>query len=295
MIPTLDKVRLDSSASLTLETGYTLGWSPDSAQYLTKLDGWTGSAPVRRTKSDIMNGHGTHAERGRKDERLVSVSGHYVAESRAAAAARVDEINAYLGDGTDGIFQVDDPDVGLRWVRCYLASETDVKWSGGVDVAFTVHLLINDPRKYGSAITSPATGIPVPGSGLRFPLFGAPKNGVLNLGAGGVSGKTSATNTGTADTGPIFTVTGDYVPEFTITDTATERRLKYGQLVVTGQVLTLDSNTGRVKLDGYADRGVELTVAQWSRLGPGQTGTWLFEAPGSLNASLTVEVVPAWW
>lgn len=295
MIPTIDKVRLDTAAQLTLETGFSLAWAPGAAMYLTKLDGWTGSSPVRRSKSEILGGHGTHGERGFKDERLISASGHAVFTTRAAAAAFTEEAAAFLGDGTRGLFRVEDPDLGLRTAKVYLASSgVDVAWTGGVDVPFTVHMLSPDPRKYGPAVTSPATGIPVPGDGLIYPLFSGPAPGVLNLGAGGVSGKVGATNTGRADTGVLFTVTGDYVPGFTITSSS-GRRLVYTQTINSGQVLTLDSDTGQVMLDGTAPRTTELRVAEWERLDGGESATWLFESPGSLNAALTVTVAPAWW
>lgn len=502
MIPTIDVVRLDSAAALTLETGYSMGWDPFGDMFLTKLDGWTGSAPIVRSKAGLLTGHGTHGERGRKDERLVSASGHAVFPSRAEAAHFSEEVAAFLGDGLAGTFRVVDRDLGPRTARVYLApGAVDVKWTGGVDVAFTVHMLAPDPRKYGDPETSGPTGIPVPGGGLVFPLFSrsaatsavtrtnlalnpagtstanwsnigpaphtravdsaifrsggsairttltgsgalgtkgtvsggiaanetvswslwvypsvacsfqpyweritpsyaggaggglvacpantwteirgtntfsaaqadpsgtfgfgfyygsnafvandffvadelivrkdalgslgayfdgaspavavdsdtsrtyswsgganasaslettiehAGPSGVLEIGAGGYSGKVSATNRGRADTGLLFTVTGDYVPGFTITSHS-GRRLVYGQTVNTGQVLTLDSNNGQVKLDGYAQRATELTAAEWERLDGGESGTWLFESPGSVNAALTVTVAPAWW
>ena len=296
MTRTFDKVQLETAARLTLETGYALGWAPGSATYLTGLDGWTGSAPIRRSKADLLGGHGSHAERGYKDERLISASGHHVAPSRAAAAAYADQLAGFLGDGTEGVFLVDDVDQGERWAEVYLASGgVDVHWTGGVDVAYTVHMLATDPRKYGRPSAVPSTAPPTPGAGLVFPLFGAPADGALDIGRGGISGRVSATNTGTADTGPIFSVFGEHVPGFTITHLATGRRLVYADTVTANQTLVLDTNDGSVTLDGYAPRETRLTMAEWTRLAPGETGAWLFEAPGSINARMGLEVFPAWW
>lgn len=513
MIPTIDRVRLDASAQLALETGHTMGWSPGAADYLTKLDGWHGSAPIRRGKADRMGSHGTHAERGWKDERLISVSTHHVDVSRAGAAAYVDRLAAFLGDGTAGVFRVSDASQGERWARVYLASGgVDVKWTGGLDVSATVHMVAPDSRKYGVPVYSPATGVPTPGEGLHFPLFtprlvsstvdrrnpvinpsftndvaglgkalgGATSNltweagagsdgkpgyarltyltaatsntsglngsgtptfipippdwvvgdtvtlsawvkssraisvsfggyfrngttavssassgntaltpnvwtrvtrtigaipagvdniyfysysatggpfwqagdvyemdnvkadkgavaesywdgstdpvqvdadtvwsyswagtpnasaslrtvkdygdtgGALDIGRGAYPGRTALTNTGTAAAGPVFTVTG-YVPGFTITDIATGRRLVYTGTVEPGQTLVLDSNDGTVTLDGYAPRGSQLVVADWTMIAPGATSTWLFESAGSTDALMFVEVTPAWW
>lgn len=298
MIPTLDKVALEDAGSLALETGFDLGWAPGTATYLTGkgVEGWTGSAPIRRNKAELLGGHGTHAERGFKDERLITVTGHHVAADRAAAGLMADNLAAFLGDGERGIFRVDDASLGTRWAYVYLAAGgADVTWTGGVDVAFQIFMVANDSRKYGTMVTSSPTGIPQPGNGLVFPLFGAPNNGVLDIGAGGYSGRVSATNTGTADTGPVFTIWGDYVPGFTITDMGTGRQLVYTQEILAGQTLVLDSNDGSVTLDGYAPRDSKLTISDWTRLGRGESGTWMFESPGSTNAQMTVGVTPAWW
>lgn len=294
MLSTLDKVQLDTAASLTLATGYTLGWAPGTALYLTDLAGWTGSAPVRRSKADRVGSHGSHGERGFKDERLISVSGHYVGATRAAAAAFSEDVAAFLGDGLRGVFKVEDVDLGVRWADVYLATGgVDVKWTGGVDVDFTVHLLAPDPRKYGTPSSSPATPVPSGSSGLVFPLFAA---GALDLGRGGVNGRATASNRGTAPAAPVFTVVATDTPDgFTITNVDTGERLVYRGQVQPGQTLVLDSRRGTVLMDGYAPRGTDLVVAEWSTVGPRSSGTWLFEAPNSTDAYLTVGVTPAWW
>jgi len=297
MISTLDKVALEGTASLALKTGFDLGWTPDSATYLTGkgIEGWTGSAPIRRSKSEILSGHGTHAERGYKDERLITVNGHHVAANRAAAAAFVDDLNAYLGDGTEGIFRVDDVTLGSRWVEVYLAAGgVDVTWTGGVDVGFQVHMIAPDPRKYGAAVTTGPTGVPVPGTGLAYPLFGSPTTGALDIGFGGQSGQVTATNRGSADVGQVFIITANYAEQIVITETGSKRRLVYEGLVQFGQTLVLDSNQGTAALDGIPRDG-ELVVAEWVRLGRNESASWLFEAPGASAPQLTVKVTPAWW
>lgn len=293
---TFDKVRLDTAAQLTLETGYALGWAPDSDTYLTKLDGWINPAPLRVKSAPLLGGHGTHAERGWRDERIIVAGGHHVAASRGAAARYADALSAYLGDGQGGLFRVQDPDLGERWTRVFLApGGADVVWTGGVDVSFTLYLRAPDPRKYGATIYSPPTGVPVGGAGLVFPLYGAPATGVLDIGRGGYPGRTSLINTGTAPAGPVFTVTGTNVPGFTITEVATGRRLVYTDTVELGQTLVLDSNDGTVTLDGYSPRANKLTVGDWTMVPPGAEASWGFESPGSVDALLSVAVTPAWW
>ena len=149
MIPTLDKVVLEAG-SLKLRNGYDLGWAPGAATYLVGkgIEGWIGSAPMRRSSDPRMSAHGTHAERGWRDERLITVNGHHVAASRAAAGQFADDIAAYLGDGESGTFTVDDASLGSRWATVYLApGAVEARWTGGVDVDFQVSMVAPDPRK----------------------------------------------------------------------------------------------------------------------------------------------------
>lgn len=295
-----DAIVLPVAGTLALETGFQLGFDPNSPTFLTKIEGWFGSAPIRRSKSDRLGAHGSFAERGWKDERLISISGHSVQPDRAAAAALTDQLSAVFGDGTEGRLQVNDVDLGVRWVDVYLADTgANVTWTGGRDVGFSLHLLAPDSRKYGTSVFSPPVGIPVAGGGLfTEPLFGSrdgTADGVLDFGDPGESGIATATNTGTAETGPVFYISGAYVPGFTITHVATGRQLVYSDTIRSGQTLVLDSNNGTAVLDGYAPRESKLLVANWTQLDAGEVGQWLFESAGSSDATMEVEVVPAWW
>lgn len=301
MIPVLNRVRLDVAATLILETGWTMEWAPDGATHLTDLKGWTGSTGIRRDGAARLGAHGSHSERGWKDDRLISAYGHHTAASRRDAAIYARDLAGFLGDGTEGTLKVDDVDLGPMSAEVYLTGDgVDLDgWKGGRDVPFTIHMVATDPRKYGTAILSPSIGVPVIGGGLfTEPLFKSDDgltDGFLNFGDPGETGKVSLTNEGSADTGPVFTVTGDYVPGFIITERSTGRRIVFSGTILTGQTLVIDSNTGAAMLDGYASRSTQLVVSEWVRLGPGQTAEWLFESAGSTNASLQVKVTPAWW
>lgn len=291
---TIDRVGLDTAAQLTLSTGYAVAWAPGTATYVTGIKGWWEPAPMRREKTVQLGRPGTFAEDGERDERLISISGHHVAESRAAAAAFVDELAAFLGDGTAGVFVGDDADLGVRRAAVYLASgAVDISWAGGVDVGFTVHLLAPDPRKYGDTVTD-STGLPVEGGGLQWDLYTS--NGVLDYGAAGDPGSVSLTNVGRAPTPVRFKLTGGSAPTgFTIRHQGTGRAVTYGEPVFPGQTLTLDGRDGTVELDGYTDRSTELTRRDWVELAPGATGVWFLEAPDASGLYLEASTEPAWW
>ncbi|ALY10744.2 minor tail protein [Arthrobacter phage Suppi] len=284
-----------SWSTLDLVTGDSVQWGPGAQLVMNDIEGWWGSSPIRRDKSDRLGAHGSHSERGWKDERLITIQGAYLGVSRDDAEAKAEELAGLFGDGTEGKFSTLTQSGRYRWANVYLTGDGFTpKWRGRAEFTFTIFLLATDPRKYGPVFATPETGIPTSGGGLfTEPLFGSPTPGVLDFGIPGSSGTVDATNTGTADTGPVFTIKGTYVPGFTITETNSGRRLVYTGTLRTGQTLVIDTNDGSVLLDGYAPR--DLQTAQWTRLGRGEQGRWLFESPGSTGATMKVEVTPAWW
>lgn len=158
-----------TAAKLTLSSGYLLGLAPGTDKFVTDLKGWAAGAKMRRNSTERLNQPGNFAEAGTRDARYPSVSGHYVAPDRRAAQLFIDDLNAYLGDGEQGVLEVDDADLGTRWATVYLVG-LDVDYAGGRDVSFTVDLEAPDPRKYGAPVTG-FTGIATAGGGLQWDLF----------------------------------------------------------------------------------------------------------------------------
>lgn len=289
----------NTSATLEVSSGYLLGLSPDTNRVVTDIRGWYRGAAFRRDSASRMAAHGNFSERGFRDARYPSISGMFIGSTRAEAAAFVDEINAYLGDGTEGTLTITDTDLGTRSAKVYLLAP-DVAWDGGLEVEFHLDMEAPDPRKYGDPVTASALA-PKPGGGLIFPLFnndpfGSSTTGALSFGTPGESGLLTLSNTGTAESPVTATVTGPVGSSgFTITHLATGRKLVYTAPVIAGQYVVLDSRTGTVKLNGYADRAAFLVDRDWIVLGGGETAKYLFEAPDSPEARLTLEVAPAWW
>lgn len=285
---------LQTAATLELSTGFLLGLEPDTRQHVTGITGWHSGAGMKRTKTERMAGHGNFSERGYKDERLVSVSGYFHGNSRAEAAAYTDMINSFLADGLEGVLTVTDPDLGVRHANVYLDGTPEVTWNGGLGVAFTVDMAAPDPRKYGQP-TLVQTGVPEPGGALVYDLFTGDSPGILDFGPAGSDGIAQVTNIGTADTPTLLRIQGPTVSGFTITESGTGNRLVYTAGVPEGSTLELDSADGSVFLDGTADRSVYLSVREWTRIPPGGTASFLYEAPTGPTSTLTVEASPAWW
>lgn len=281
-----------TSALLQLTNGGTIGLAPGTNQVVTDIKGWHGSAGMRRNSTPRLWAHGNFMERGWKSSRVVTLSGHVSCSTRAEAAALCDTYAALFGDGTPGVFVVNDLDQGYRQAEVVLAGAIDVRWDGGLEVDFDVDMEAPDPRKYGQALSS-MTGPSNPGGGLQFDLFTT--NGVLDFSTGGDSGTVTIQNQGTADSPVAFDITG-YAPGFTITEEATGRQLIYTATVMDGDVLTLDAADGSVTLNGTADRSSYLSRRDWTNLQPGASSTFLFESNGAdASAKMTVRAASAWW
>lgn len=166
----------NTAVTLAVQSGYTLGLAPGTKKVVTDIKGWYPGTPLRRERVARLAAHGNFAERGYREARFPSIGGTYTAETRAEAAAFVDEINAFLGDGTAGTLTVDDADLGVRSAQVYLMTP-DVIWDGGLDVTFFLDMEAPDPRKYGAPVSA-ATGVAAGGGGLVYPLFSGGLGGI---------------------------------------------------------------------------------------------------------------------
>lgn len=270
----------------------TQGWtSPDGyTLWLDDIKGWTGDGPpVRRQRTERMNAHGEFAERGWRGGRLVTITGDAVCPSDAVAALAEQQLAALLADGLDGVLEVTDTATVTMSAGAGLFAEPKVGYTNDLTLTFQFQFLCPKPRRYGAAVNA-VTGVATPGGALEYPL-----DNPLDYGALGAPGTITLTNTGTADTAPVFTVTGDMPNGFTITHVQSGQQLVYPAPVLAGQTIRLDTSDASVWLEGNADRSSKLAVRGWVRLPRRTSGTWLFEATGSTGALMIVEVRPAWW
>jgi hypothetical protein len=170
-------------------------------------------------------------------------------------------------------------------------------WASG-HFPWAVEWVCPDPLRYGVPTGFP-TAFPTAGGGLRFPLFtnGTVGVGHLDFGLPGTSGRVTVSNPGTAAAWPQFTVVGPVPDEgFDVVCVETGERLTYATGVSAGSTVVMDSATGRVLLNGDADRSGFLTRADWFSVPPGGTCTVAFLPRGVSSAAvLTVTLRPAWW
>ncbi|WP_169332132.1 phage distal tail protein [Acaricomes phytoseiuli] len=258
-----------------------------------KIRGWKGKPGVRRQQTERLWAHGVFTERGYSDARPITIEGRAFLPTEEAVRNATIDYGAILQEGGFDQLIVDDPIMGEQWATVGLEAGSDADWHVPGIYPFQLQLFAPDPRKY-SAPLSGSTGIPVDGGGLQYDLY-TTTPGVLDYAESGSPGTVTLTNPGSAPASPVFTITGEIPEQFSATEIRTGRRLIYEGALVPQSVIRIDSRTGSVTLNGETDRSANLVRREWQQLGPQATGTWLFEAPRSTNARMSVEVTPAWW
>jgi hypothetical protein len=148
-----------------------------------------------------------------------------------------------------------------------------------------------DPRMYGQSSTR-TTGLRTLGTGLVYPLVYP-----LSYGTPGTGGSVQFTNTGTAPTEPVFTVSGALSAGFQITWVETGQRLTYSFPV--GSDVVIDCGAGTASTQGQ-DRTVYLTQRDWFSVPAGAVGTFQIAALGgetgtsNPGVSFTAVTAPAY-
>lgn len=161
----------------------------------------------------------------------------------------------------------------------------------GLSEAAALQFYAPDPRLYGQALTL-TTGLRTSGTGLAFPI-GSP----MDFGTLGSGGSVSFTNTGTAATEPVFTISGALSQGFQITWVETGQHLTYSFPV--GSDLVIDCGAGTATTQGQ-DRTVHLTQRDWFSVPAGATGTFQIAALGGETGTsnpgftFTAQVAPAY-
>ena len=112
----------------------------------------------------------------------------------------------------------------------------------------SLQFIATDPRRYTPAVQAAASTVPQPESGLVWPLTWP-----LAWGAPGSTGNVQVTNAGNTATHPVITFTGPCVnPQ--LSNVTTGQLIGYNLALAASDVLTVDTGTGQVLLNGNANR-----------------------------------------
>ncbi|RLK54819.1 phage tail domain-containing protein [Actinokineospora cianjurensis] len=268
---------------------------------IDKVTGWSSSPGVRDSQAAPRTGaHGSWPGTVYREARTIRLDGWVYAptwearrdaEHRLAALCSDPEGHYELrcteetGDLVAGVVQDDATLVTVR--------------PGGLWLDFSLQLVAADPRKYAATEQTTTTRLPISSTtGLDFVTGGGLTfTGGLDFGPQAFTGRANATNTGTADTAPVFALAGPLTPPITITRRGGST-LTYLDPVTAEQRLVIDTRERLVLLDNVPAR-TRAVVTDWDALTipPAATGLYVLSHADNPNptATLTITWRSAWW
>jgi len=260
------------------------------------LQGWYSSPAMRVDVEDRPNADGAFGSvRNYRAARALRFSGHLLGESVVAAQEELyDAFAAIQADGVPFQFSVE-TDAGTRTTTATLQGEAEVTpHPDFIGASVVARFVCYDPIKYGPAQTA-QTGLPDVGGGLEYEL-GEPSE-ALYYGALGDLGRVTLTNSGTAETWPVFEVSGVLDGGFYLQNLDTGDVLRYDGVVPAGSTVSIDTRTGEVLVDDTSDASTYLTRDEFFSVPPGGTRTVQFNAisTSSGTPTMTATYRSGWW
>lgn len=231
--------------------------------------GWTDGAPARPELIPRPAANGAYRSSNFSGPKIVELSGIAQAETRAS--------RELLADTLAGLCT--DPDTVYSLVRTERTRELalGVERNAGIavrdlpdgyTVAFNIQVVATDPRKFATLVKTagptaiaqaPTDGIywggPAGTTGVEWNGPAVPTTGTVWQASSGVSGTMSLSNDGGAETPILFTITAPTTGQLaqpSITDINRGLAITYSGTLVPGDVMTIDTRTGRTLLNGSA-------------------------------------------
>ena len=281
---------------------YTIaGWSANSdddfgCRWVVASQNASDGPPVKTRISERPYGNGSYRAQSFRASRPIPLTGWVQCPNRVAAiAARARFLALFTGGGQE-VLTIDDG-VGPKQTTVELASDPKVApWSDATGFDWQLPLIAVDPCYYDTTVQSASTTLPTPGAvGLNWNgSVGATggldwaSGGGLDWGSSVSNGTLSMSNTGTADTWPVFTFVGPLTLPM-LTNTGTGQQLAYSGTLLAGDSLVITTNPfGRSVLLSGSDRFTLMTAAAWFPIPPASSVTVALAASagsGSLSAS----------
>ena len=260
---------------------YGVDWAIDRRGF----DGWGATRSTRRTEQKTR-GHGGTSGEGFLAPRAIAVRGRAYAPTPEAARYALDRLND-AASIDDFVYTVNEPGLS-RWLFAHRVDDVQVSWTTPTELAWTVGLVADDPRKLHQELSA-ATGLPSTTGGLTIP-YTVP----FTINATTVSGQVSLTNPGNI-AGPVRLRIDGPVAGPVITHVASGRSLVFSSSYTlgAGQWLDIDMDAHTVLENGQANRRMYVISDDWSGFEPG-ANTWTFTAATfDIAAALTVYATPA--
>ncbi|MDX3747448.1 phage distal tail protein [Streptomyces sp. AK08-02] len=259
--------------------------SDGTAWFLQSLDGWD-SPEVRAEYTDREADHGAWASPVYLGSRPITLAGTIVAPSQDLLEAAMERLRAAAAL-TDTVLTVWETVAKQATVR--RSGKPLMQYVTDTTATYSVMVTAQDPRRYSTTLSTGTTALPSTTGGLALPAAFP-----LAFSATTVAGLINAVNSGTVDTRPVLTITGPVVAPViaALYPDGTVRQLLYSLDLVTGDVLTIDTDARTVLLAGGVSRRRFMTVSGgWPVIPAGSSVSYQFQS-GTYNA--TAMLTAAW-
>lgn len=257
---------------------------------LQSFDGWD-SAEVRSEYTEREADHGAWASPVYLGSRPITLAGTVTAPDRTTLEDALERLRTAvaLGDTTLVVYEL----TGSKQATVRRSGKPLMAYVTDRIATYSVLVTAADPRRYSTTLQSGTTGLPSTTGGLTFPVTFP-----ITFSATTVSGQINAVNSGSADTRPVLTIAGPVVAPIvsTLYPDGTVRQLIYSIDLVSGDVLTIDTDAHTVILNGGVSRRRFMSVPSgWPTIPAGSSVNYQFQS-GTYNSSamLTATWRSAW-
>lgn len=270
------------------------GWVYDNAT----LDAWYALPDTDPKLNKRPNAHGAYGlgQVFTKEHRPLLVGQYYGTGAIDALQAR-NRLSAMFADGKPITMRVID-ELGATSRTVWLL-DLDAPFRFDFShLPFDVALVAPDPRRYGALEAIGPEGLPSGSSGLVWNLGTAGSGLYFDWGTEGELGQVSYTNLGIAPTLPRIDVAanaGTFDVGFRVTEVETGRELTLVRALNPGDVVSLNSRTGRATLAGGDVTG-DLSSREWFTIPAGATRRYQINSLGATTGapSMTLYASPAY-
>lgn len=266
------------------------------------VQGWFDGPGVKLNQAQWPRYDGSARSQSFRDVRAITLTGWGKAPTRAAAQAARDAFTGnFAGGGQYTLTVADDGATpGDRAQTRFAIVELGdapkcTPAANGCEFDWQLILSAVDPRKYDVSTRTGLTTLPMFSGGLDWTTGGG-LSWPLNWGSTVSNGTFGLANPGTADTWPVFTLTGPLTTP-TITRQDTGQTLAYNDTLAVGDVAVITSSpyNRSTVLNGVIDRSGVISTAQWFSIDPGSLATIVLSSATSGAGSLSGLINPAYW
>lgn len=258
------------------------------------LDAWYALPTADAKLSKRPNANGAYGP-GQiyTDAHQPAVNGQFYGFTTRDALVARNRLNALFSEGQSITMRVTD-ELGSETREVWLLEASTMFRYDFAHFPFDLAFTAPDPLRYGTE-TSDTEGMPTAGTGLVWNLGTSPSGLYFDWGTEGILGQVEYTNTGSATTFPRIEVggAGSFASGFRVTEVETGREVTYARSTNTGDMIIIDSRSGRAYQWNGGDVTSFLSSRKWFSVPAGATRRYQINPLGSTAGAPTIALYAA--